>query len=740
MIKKILKNTISIILATVMCFVSFTSAFAASSANKKSYVKEMIISYGNSDEEAKSWLKDNEYKIIDNNINEGADDTFSTKRAVYLGYKTTTNAEEAITDMKLMNMKGGYSVEDYQKLLNDQKSSIKFFIDNFICAINEYRTNYKKGQERAKAAHDMLNLLYDDDTQQKLGDLFLNKIKEEYAEEEFNALTEDEQSKIADMTTILMQANGTAVLAIEQLIAIATDSGDSVWSDRYSEALSYDEMVERLIDEDNITKNEASKKLAAEYDEDAKAIASKLEDYKSYLEVYTEESVSFSSTNEELEIFNEDKENEDVAEWIAAGTQYVALQKLENDDISLLDIIFSDEYDLENEDSYLLYPLVSVLTDGQRACLDFLPMYQIVSMGLNNDSSVKKAIENVDIDSANGEYESIYDGIDRSIFSNQVAMTGEAYNLQNSSDMDASDNWFTGGISTATKIMYIAFGVSVIATVATFITASHYTELYKQLVASPLENVMVCVNEGEPLDDYFVGRVFEYQPASEADKLEYAAQVGKARNWSNVFNYAGVAMAAISIILLSISAWNTYTELQAYYNTELTPIPMHMVNQGVNDKDEKVFTYYTAVKCNRESAGMITDRTSLLEDFGDINGDVGREWVALYTTKDKSAGNPITADFIVQYGNTDIPGDDTPLSMFAESVAQNLTNEKSGYTYSNDKNGIYLFYGTDDIVYAGSVFSNSTYVIIGAFAVVILILITFFIIRNAKKRRTNTED
>ena len=91
----------------------------------------MIISYGKTADEAKQWLTDNGYEVLDKNLNEGADDTFSTKRAVYLGYKTTNDADEAITDMKLMNMKGGYSVQDYQMLLDEQKTNIKNFFKDF---------------------------------------------------------------------------------------------------------------------------------------------------------------------------------------------------------------------------------------------------------------------------------------------------------------------------------------------------------------------------------------------------------------------------------------------------------------------------------------------------------------------------------------------------------------------------------------------------------------------------------
>ena len=270
--RKFYRILISLVLVLTICFGTCTSGFAATGSGSK-YVKEMVISYGDTADEAKAWLTDNGYEVLDYNLNEGADDVFSTERAVYIGYKTTSDANEAITDMKLMNMKGGYSVQDYQMLLDEQKEDIKVFINNFKVAIQEYRDNYNKGQGRAVAAHDMLNALYDDDTQQYMGDLLLNKIREEYTDEEFAALSEEEQSKVADMTTILMQANANAVLGIEQVVATATDSGDDLWIERYENAKTYDEMVDELMESKNLTVSEAEKKLAAEYDQDAKLIA-----------------------------------------------------------------------------------------------------------------------------------------------------------------------------------------------------------------------------------------------------------------------------------------------------------------------------------------------------------------------------------------------------------------------------------------------------------------------------------
>ena len=752
---KIFSAIISVVLVLTLCVTTCTSAFAATSSKK--YIKEMIISYGETADEAKKWLTDNDYEVLDKNLNEGADDTFSTKRAVYIGYKTTDNKDEAITDMKLMNMKGGYSVQDYQMLLDEQKTSIKNFFNNFKVAIKEFRENYKDGQERAKAAYEILNTLYDDDTKQNIGDLLLNKVREEYTDEEYNALSDDEKAKVGDMTTILMQGNANAVLAIEQTIATATDDSDTLWTERYQDAKTYDEMVEDLADNENLTINEATKQLSAEYDADAKLIASNFENYKTYLENYTNSGITMDNTAEEIETYINENEDFDYTEWCALGTQYELLKVLKNDDVSLLDLITSDDYDVENDDRYMLYPLVASLTDGQRACLEFLSTYQLVALGINDDATAKATMDEVDITSIEGmQNTSVYDGIDRTNFAGDVALTGEAYRLQTSTGQDVYDD--SSIISTTSIVLYSTFVVSTSMMALSWVYNSHLSKIAaklakkakdaKSLVAASkkcISNNKTLINEAadEASKATYSNNIQKMENAlvGEKKKLENALSASKsASTWSKAFYYASIAMTCVTIALMVASLWSTYSDLKEYYNAEFTPIPSKMVNQGVNENDEKVYTYYNAVKCNREAQKMVTDNTKLLGDYGDLNGDVGRQWVALYTTTDSAAGNPITTDFTVQYNNTEVPGDSTPLSIFCESVAQNLTNKKAGYTYADSKNGIYLFYGTDSNAFAGSIISNSSYILVGGISAIIAAAIAFFAGKSVGGKKSKKEN
>ncbi len=745
MLKKSLSAVISVILVLALCVGTCTSAFAASSGKK--YVKEVILSYGDTVEDAITWLSDHGYEAVDNNLNEGADDAFTSKRAVCLGYKTTNKASEAITDMKLMNMKGGYSIQDYQMLLSEQKDNIKIFFDDFKVAVQEYRDNYEAGQERAIAAHDMLNILYDDDTKQNLGDLLLNKVREEYTDEEYNALSADEQAKVGDMTTILMQGNADGVLAMEQIIASATDETNTMWTERYQQAQTYDEMLDELMESEDLTVNEAEKELALKYDDDAKKIANNLSSYYDYLGVYLNSGITIESSTEEVEAYQKANENFSFSEWFAAGTQYEAIKALKNDDISLYDLISNADYDVTGEGRTLLYPLVSVLTDGQRACLDFLPMYQIVAIGINDDNIVKEVTDS--ISSTQNETlknVSIYDGVDRSIFGADVALTGDAYKLQASTGKNAVG--LENRISTTSIVLWSVFATSAIITGLCWKASSKFLKISTDLaneaklkapvVEAAVNKIKVSVQDMQLQQANIIDTINTKRAAWQLQDKQNAlvSNANSAEGFCKLFKYAGVAMTCITAVLLAFSIWNTVEDLRDYYNTDFTPIPSIMVNQGVNEDDEKVFTYYKAVKCNREDENMITDSTRILGDYGDLNGDVGKQWVALYTTTDSAAGDPITTDFKVQYKDTNVPGERTPLSIFCESVAQNLTNNKSGYTYADSNGGIYLFYGTDKSALAGSVISTEHISIAIAAGIGIAIgVVVDMVLRKTKNKR-----
>ena len=91
---------------------------AAAAENNGKYVSEVYVAYGKDADEAKKTLSDKGFTPVEGNLNDGG------KTYAMMGYKTTDDIRESITDLAVMNMRGDYSVEDYKKLLKGQKATI----------------------------------------------------------------------------------------------------------------------------------------------------------------------------------------------------------------------------------------------------------------------------------------------------------------------------------------------------------------------------------------------------------------------------------------------------------------------------------------------------------------------------------------------------------------------------------------------------------------------------------------
>lgn len=146
----------------------------------------------------------------------------------------------------------------------------------------------------------------------------------------------------------------------------------------------------------------------------------------------------------------------------------------------------------------------------------------------------------------------------------------------------------------------------------------------------------------------------------------------------------------------------------------------------ISDVKIKNFTYYEPVTCNRKEGGFETKETAILGDFGDLKGDIGKEWLALFYTTDERAGDPITTDIVLQSDSKLKEGNYLPLSMFGSGELANLNSRE--YIYgSND--ALYMMFRADDKAnLAGSIFAGNNVmymaVLAGAVAVVAAVVVT----------------
>lgn len=130
---------LSMLLVLVMTVSVFTVSVSAAEDSKEKYLKDVFIAYGEKKEDAEKWLRDNGWEPVAD-LNEGkTSNATGFKNAVaVLGIKRTSNPNEAITDMAVMNMKGGYSFDDYESIVKQKKTDIDEFINTFIPVLEEY--------------------------------------------------------------------------------------------------------------------------------------------------------------------------------------------------------------------------------------------------------------------------------------------------------------------------------------------------------------------------------------------------------------------------------------------------------------------------------------------------------------------------------------------------------------------------------------------------------------------------
>ena len=140
--------------------------------SEKQYVKDVKFITGDSLEDAKKNVPTG-YKLVETDLNQGAA-YITAVDDVYIAYSTTTNPDEAITDIKMMNMKGGFVVSDYDTKIDNMNQNIKNMVAEFGDAVDAFAVNYKKGTNGAKAAYKTLSAFTVDELDNKsLADYFV---------------------------------------------------------------------------------------------------------------------------------------------------------------------------------------------------------------------------------------------------------------------------------------------------------------------------------------------------------------------------------------------------------------------------------------------------------------------------------------------------------------------------------------------------------------------------------------
>ena len=663
-----IKRIISLILVLATLF--SVSAVTVSAAGEEEFISEVALVYEDSVEKAKAAIAGTDWKLWEQDLNPNADFLFDD--GVYLIYKTSTNVEDAITDLRVMDMYGGYSTSNYKKQLEATRESYMKIVGYIRTAANEFKTLYEAGDEMAKIAYRQMNYYKDvGETKMLMGDFMLN-------------IPSDEA-----LVTVMMEGNALVVTNLIRLLVVGI-SGNSRGALATRIAEMY-EIKDTLADVD--------------YYDTASALSDELKEISSRAKRYDALSEKYDLTDETMT----DEEFTFMSEYASIA---MALDQIPYGSGTLK--TFLGELVWNNWSHRAFYPVVAALSEGQRALVNLGMFTTILQYGSSSKpiDQINVTLEENEkkITDADGNIKliDVYIGVDRSIFKGNFAMTNEAERQQaltgKTWDMDsakeASDDFYTASIALA-MCDFVAWCACSLAAMSlpsnVSITALTYTitEVYKEFMTDGSVTIFT-----------------ETTSHVSATGILFWSAVG-----------IGVAMAGLA----GISTWYNY------YNPDYTVIPDTMIDVRETDLGDK-YVKYTAAKVYNDKDGRNAD----------LNAYEGKEWIALYYTKDANAGKCLIPNFVYSDNNSTIARRHQGIAMFGETEAFNLNS----HVYSKNAPGVYVTmrYSTakkaaadlPDVV--GSIFGVALYALAAVGGIGVGVGATLLIQKGKKKSKKETPE
>ena len=644
------KITLCLLLALTLLSQAILPIFAEA---QPLYLKEIQISTGKTAQEAKQWLIDNGYNVLDEDLNAG-----TGKDYAYIGYKTTTDRDLAICDISMMSMKGGYKTMNYGALIQQAKESSIDVIEGVLAALGEFRANYEAGSPNARIAKETLDLLlYDSGSDETLGDYLLSPDR-----------------TVDDITNLLFMCNSlVASLIYNQLVVGVSDYREdgTTWLDRISAAEPLaEEMTPYELDLlDDLYYKKASK-LKYSIDNFISNV------YAAYERLDEDDSGSIESGEIELGLTTREQAEaylEQLADGAAIDANansdalliavYDYLSEYEHGDLTIAELFEEVYYE---DDVRLLYPLVEAstgLTEGQITAMQLCGIANMAICTINTEevyesSHAELALRGEELIAANnGEKPSAFVGVNKDVYLTEVGLTTEAERAAAASGNYAQlteEDALRGDLKTA----LMACGMVALAGIGVGLVA-------------------MSITVGGVIAGFGVFAMIAAVATSAMASIgSFAAAVGMLAPMA-IGAIAAIAVIVILVVMLVDWIKDSYNDKHPEY----TVIPETMFDYDVVSSE---YIRYYAVK---ERNG----------DPGDLNCFQGRQWNALYVSYDPGAGSPITANsmgefFRVKRGNSEIADTYVGLSSFGETSVANLNNN----AYKDKVNGLYLFYTTED--------------------------------------------
>ena len=591
------------------------------------------------------------------NLNE-----FTERDDILLGYKTSAKREEAITDVRMLEMDHGYEWFDYQRVAEMQMDKMDVLAADIGIAAVEFSNNLKKKSRAAEFAKDYLNYLYFTDTAKGDGP--------RHSLGDYLASGDVSQETIKKM---LIRMNGGSLTALYSQLALGITDTDKNWIERIPETEPYKK--QKITSTEAVVMDRSYYEYAIELSKLLKTFADgyrAAQNHKGSDGQVALPTVSGAAADAELS-------EENVQDAIDAG----------NTDKNAADLVYETAYEAlnkytvgsENAGDYIirmgektyssktdyraLYPLVAALTDGQYGMMKIVGVAQM-AMYLNLTEDFYKELRNMratirqKINTLKtGETQiSVYAGVNTEFYERKVALTDDAYRQSKAGTLYTELTREGEFYDTMNMIMTY---VGLAASVSSLITGC--IALGIMFVGAKVTVWAVCA-----------GAIGSGIFASIGGVLGCAAVIG---------GYVTlVAMIVIGIVYLVKYIVDLFKDPD---KEEYTKMPEEVYDRPqvtINGENKAVFVKYLPVA---NSSGSPQD----------INADDGKRWNLLYYTKNQDLGTPlvITEDgsaFHRSVNDANTPAGAASVKCFGEKSASNLNS----YTRKESASAIYLHFYT----------------------------------------------
>ena len=759
-LKRILSMTL--IIALLLC-----SNVPIVAVDDEEYLADLRIIYAEDYDEAEEILEGCDlegYKLFYANLNENTGNT-----GVWLAYKTTTDIDDAITDLAVMQMQGGYKEGNYREMIKQSYEEYKSFGENYLEAIEYFRQGLDAGYYLSELAFRQLNFYnvvtegiddVPDFEGERIGDIFYTGID------------------VPDLATMFMEGNSYALSNIRSLIAMGVSYN--------ADGLTY---LEKVGVESGKYSNDPGIYNNEDYDAVAAIIASVI--------------TVFSDMFKELELYESELnyEDEDFTTLELKYLEYMSIATLMRN----VDYLggktlyqFCRDYKINMSDFSEIYPLVAALNEGQLAMTKVNHYYDVVRYSVLMEQSDEVDAKLDELEEQYSDYPfNVYTGVDRTIYRDTFALTSEAYRADAYTDSGlASQLWAGSGSFGITMNIVGIVGATIFATgiglhVLNYVNYTKIMNTYDLGLKTFMEdwalNVDLGVSGDEDLAANIIDMIYvkdlsdDVMPISMEnwgfkEKLEYLEKVMNAENsnsaaWIDDYNtikenldyaisknqaikdakeaaddapgiYAGNMniiyglyvvggiMALVSAIRVGYSVWH-------YYHPNYDDIPTAMVDLIDTVDGDRYIKYDVVYEAEPKDDGTYI--------AADLNAFEAQRWNALYYTKSYEAGKPLLADeFDISHTNH-VPDEGyLPVHEFGKNICFNLNKYNYDEDYSiylsvkqseNQKSAV-----ADVPELIGSVFSAGLLFLVGGGGAVVGAGATAVTQKLVKKRKQKASD